>query len=89
MIWRYANRQGFDLLGLANAPAVSSKSLLSKHNYSGRVLAAPKTEKGKKKKVYGIRIAERSRPGTHLPSLYPSRKTPSSRNLSCLCVCSS
>ena len=48
MIWRYANRQGFDLLGLANAPAVSSKSLLSKHNYSGRVLAAPKTEKGEK-----------------------------------------
>ena len=88
MTWRYANRQGFDLLGLANAPAVVSKSLLSKHNYSGRVLAAPKTEKGKKK-VYGIRIAERSRPGIHLPSLYPSRKTPSSRNISCLSICSS
>lgn len=56
MTWLYANRQGFYLLGLANVPAVSLKSLLSKHNYSGRVLAAPKTEKGKKK---GLRDPDR------------------------------
>ena len=83
MTWLYANEKDPAFLGLADAPVILSKSLLSKRqSYSGTVFAALQT--GKEKKSAGSRCLSGPDWAPTFPTATQVRKTQSSYDLGCL-----